>query len=237
MALPSCFEDNFFRLQELQLDTHFQKTKALLSTISKPTLPSASSLCMVGIARVPEKCYSKITPVLNELSSADPLHLFYSVSQLHTTLHDIVPLSDGDPLTKIPAAVVEKMYRDVLPHHFPMLVSLHGLNITQKSVFAQVLFEKPLWSLLRNDLKQSLAGAGYSVAIDYTHRPQTDAGWVTLARFRNANVRPLVEVVEKYRHHSFGSFTVDALELVVTDPYFSLDKIKSFGSFKLRKLE
>lgn len=235
MDSVSCFQDDFLRLQESQLGAHFTKTKSLLSAASTFSLPRAELLCMAGIARVPEKLYSKITPVLDALATANPAHLFYRPAKLHTTLHDIVPLSDENPLNKVPFSIVEKVYRNVLPHHSPMAVSLHGLNITQKSIFAQVLFEKSVWSSLRKDLSQALTEEGYSVTVDYPHRPQTDAGWVTLARFTSENVLPLIEVVEKYRHHSFGEFSIDALELVVTDSFFSAENTKSFGKFKLGK--
>lgn len=153
------------------------------------------------VARLPPELAAEIHELVRELLGAQQ-HYVYPATDLHLT---VLNLEVGGDAAVAPATAV-------LAATPPFRVELHGLGMSQQSVFVRVFDDGGLVTLRRRLI--SLVGVR-------PPWPLRQLGFVNVIRFRGPEVHELADAVRARRRRPFGSFVVGEAELVRTDKVLS----------------
>jgi 2'-5' RNA ligase len=154
------------------------------------------------IARVPAEVARRLEPALERLRARAHQHHYYEPHSLHVTIRNLDALGAG----RLDDA------RAVIASHPPFALAARGLNLSRRTVFAEV---RPLDGTLRS-LRRSLAGL-----VGARDGLLPDLAFANVVRFSGRVDAPFVRELAALRRRDFGSWIVEEVELVRTDRLLS----------------
>ena len=92
-------------------------------------------------------------------------------------------------------------------------IDFRGITLSPSAIMLQGFPTDNSLNILRDKLRDNFKNSSLNQSIDSRYSITTAHS--TVMRFQ----KKLIEIIEKYRNHNFGQFTVDKIELVFNDWY------------------
>lgn len=188
------------------------------------------------LVRPSEVVKGKINIFLDELKSVEPNLYTYPASDIHITVMSIISCYSGFKLTDVNIDDYVKKIELSLANITSEEILFKGITASPSCIMIKGFLENNQLNELRNQLRYNFGQSDLQSSIDQRYTIQTAHS--TVARFQSDIKQPkkLIEILEKYRNYSFGSFKVNTFELVFNDWYQKVEHtqlLKSFGSRSL----
>jgi hypothetical protein len=185
-----------------------------------PPSGPAAAVHLTLVARLPQQATSGIAEILSDLKRRDPSHHYYPADTIHVTILNFDNMKDVDRSRLL------AQLRHCTGSLRPFSLSARGLGVSPNSVFLQLFPEDHSLRDLRHKL---------SLLTQDGFHPQQRAmdsrllrgllfrrlAFANLIRFSGPISLPFIHEIARHRTTNFGSFCVEALELVQTDRLFS----------------
>jgi hypothetical protein len=185
-----------------------------------PPSGPAAAVHLTLVARLPQQAIPGIADILSELKRRAPSHHYYPADTIHVTIRNFDHMKDVD------RSQLLAQLRHCTGSLRPFSLSARGLGVSPNSVFVQLFPEDRSLCDLRRKLSL-LTSDGL-----HTRQRATDSrllrdllfrrlAFANLIRFSGPVSLPFIREIARHRTTTFGSFCVEALELVQTDRLFS----------------
>ena len=171
------------------------------------------------LIRPNDETNNNIQVFLKELKKAEPEQYYYPNSDIHITVLSIISCAEGFTLDKFSTSeyveIIEKSLVDVNK----IEIEYRGVTLSPSAIMVQGFPSDNSLNLFRDKLRENFKNSSLPQSMD--SRYTITAAHSTVMRFQNKlqNPKKLIEVVEKFRNHNFGKFTVEKIELVFNDWY------------------
>ena len=153
--------------------------------------------------------------LIEPIRNADPNHYYFAPESLHVTIQNVrtiaMPSNFSDETIEIARSVFER----VVPRHDLFELTLKRIFEPPTSLSISALSDRSYGDLVK-DLRAELESAGIPDNKRYGSG-EIVFGNVTFCRFKGAPNNQLRELVKSLKNNEFGKFTVDRVNLVVTD--------------------
>ncbi len=162
---------------------------------------------------------NEIQKFLKELKSIEPHQYYYPNSDIHITVLSIISCYDGFELSHINVPEYIELIEKSLKNEPEITINLNGITASPSCMMIQGFMTNNRLNDIRDQLRFAFKNSSLRQSIDARYLIQT--AHATVFRFSEQLQRKekFLELLEKYRHHDFGSFTVDTLELSYNDWY------------------
>ncbi|WP_347158838.1 2'-5' RNA ligase family protein [Pontibacter chitinilyticus] len=186
------------------------------------------------LLRPPLEVKNRIQQFLSELKSVDAAQYYYPNTDLHITVMSIISCYSGFELTKISVPVYVELVQKSIAGIPPFTVRFKGITASPSCVMVQGFLQNEALHTLRNNLRENFRAAAVEQTIDKRYALQT--AHATVVRFRKElqQQKEYLAILDKYRSFDFGTFTVQALELVYNDWYQRHEHVMLLHRFKLK---
>ena len=169
--------------------------------------------------RPDDKIGSGIENFLCKLREIEPEQYFYPESDIHITVLSIISCHSGFSLSQIEMGNYIETIRKSLYGFPPFEIEFKGLTASPSCLMIRGFPKNNSLMQIRNNLRASFRNSTLEQSIDKRYAIQTSHA--TVVRFRKPlhNKNSLFKAIEAYKNYSFGTFTVNAFELVFNDWY------------------
>ncbi|UOQ69851.1 2'-5' RNA ligase family protein [Hymenobacter volaticus] len=170
-------------------------------------------------AKLPAPIATRVEQMLANFREIEPEQYYYPASDLHLTISSVISCYPGFTLETVEPAVYQQAVRASLQASEPFTVTYTGITASARAVILQGTPADEGLVQLREQVRSFFQQIGLSQSMDERYQLQTAHS--TVIRFRSPLRDParLIEKVAAYQHYLFGSFRVEALELVYNDWY------------------
>jgi hypothetical protein len=185
-----------------------------------PPSGPAAAVHLTLVARLPQQALSEVSEILTDLKRPDPSHHHYPTDTVHLTIRNFDNMKDVD------RSQLLAQLRHCIGSLRPFSLRACGLGVSPNSVFLQLFPEdRSLWEL-RHKLALLTQESFHAQKQATESNPARDLlfrklAFANLIRFSGPISLPFIREIARQRTTSFGSFRVEALELVQTDRLFS----------------
>lgn len=187
--------------------------------IPPPSGPDAA-VHLTLVARLPQQAAPGIEEILTELKRRDPSHHYYPTDTMHLTIRNF------DQAKGVDRPRLLAQLRHCAGSLRPFSLKARGLGVSPNSVFLQLFPEdRSLWELRRklalstqDSFHARRRATNSSLVRDLLFRR---LAFANLTRFSGPISLPFIREIMRHRTTDFGSFCVEAVELVQTDRLFS----------------
>ncbi len=186
------------------------------------------------ILRLDQAVTAQVTSMLQQLATCEPDQYYYHPSELHVTVLSLFTAgTDTAPrFAQLPDYLAT--LQPILATASALRISFRGISASPGAVMIQGFPQPDTLNPLRDRLRQALQAAGMSDGVDGRYRLQT--AHATVMRFQAPlqHSATLLELLQRYRRHSFGQTLVQQLQLVEHDWYMSTEKVRVLAAYDLR---
>ena len=219
-------------LLDLNWNKHFEKVKHNIP--KDQVLKNNSKLGLSLLTKIPQEMHQLIAPKIQELKTKYPNQFFYPVDRIHLTVTGLIAVQENMTISDVLLEKLSAVLEDTLQKHSAFEVELDGLNITSSSVFIQGYYTNYTLDRIRKEIISNIQAE--NLELNLSHLLSFDLGyaWLTVMRFTDDDIPRLLEDIKEMRTFEFGKFTVNEIQLVITDKYFSQKKTKVVNSFCLQ---
>lgn len=186
------------------------------------------------LARPAAKVVAPISALLEQLRSLEPEQRYQPASDLHHTVLSLFTATADHARSMARLADYQEAVAQVAAATPPFVVDVRGVTLTPGAVLAQGFPRDDTLGTLRDNLRAALAVRGLGDGVDQRYRLVT--AHMTLVRFAAPLREPerFVAALATARLESFGSTTVQRLELVFGDWFHTAAHERLIGEFQLR---
>jgi 2'-5' RNA ligase len=171
------------------------------------------------LIRPNDEVKAQIQLFLSELRAIDSQQYYYPNSDIHITVMSIISCYEGFTLNKIRIEkyieIIQKSFLDV----DKIKINFKGVTASASAIMIQGFPTDESLNNLRDTLRENFKKSTLEQSIDSRYAIATAHSTVLRFQEKLENPHKLMDVVEKFRDHDFGEFTVDKLELVYNDWY------------------
>ncbi|MDT3438933.1 MULTISPECIES: 2'-5' RNA ligase family protein [unclassified Pseudofrankia] len=179
---------------------------------------------LTTVIRIPETVGDRLREAARPAAGAGGHHL-YPAASLHVTLINL------DRHADVPVARVEQVLADCVSAAPPVVFDLWGLAVARNTIYVQA-YARPAravpWlraSILRRLDPDRREGPPRGAALAFSN----------VVRFRSTDIAAAREVTRAHRADHFGSFSLEAVELVRTDKVMSAAGTETLAVFPARR--
>ncbi|MHA6248062.1 2'-5' RNA ligase family protein [Pontibacter sp. CAU 1760] len=185
------------------------------------------------VARPSQEVKNRIQLFLNELKAIEPVQYYYPDSDIHITVMSIISNYEGFVLNQISVPDYVALVNQSIHTYRKFKIHFRGITASDSSVMVQGFLENSALDAIRYSLRTNFRSSTLQQSIDKRYTIQT--AHATVVRFQNEFRHPVqfLQLLEDWRTHDFGTFEVDALELVYNDWYQRAELVKNLHTFKL----
>lgn len=162
---------------------------------------------------------ANIQAFLEELKKAEPEQYYYPNADIHITIMSIISCTEGFTLDKFSTSdyveIIEKSLVDVNK----IEIEYRGVTLSPSAVMIQGFPSDDSLNILREKLRDNFKNSSLKQSIDSRYSIKTAHSTVMRFQKKLENPKKLIAVIEKFRNHNFGKFTVEKIELVYNDWY------------------
>ncbi|CAD0007711.1 2'-5' RNA ligase family protein [Flavobacterium salmonis] len=171
------------------------------------------------LVRPSKEIKANVQEFLKELKNIEPDQYYYPSSDIHVTTMSIISCAEGFKLDKFSTSkyveIIEKSLVDVNK----IQIDYRGVTLSPDAVMIQGFPTDDSLNILRDKLRDNFKNSSLKQSIDSRYSITTAHSTVMRFQKKLKNPKKLIEVVEKFRNHNFGKFTVEKIELVYNDWY------------------
>ena len=171
------------------------------------------------LIRPNEEIKANIQAFLEELKKAEPEQYYYPNTDIHITIMSIISCTEGFTLDKFSTSdyveIIEKSLVDVNE----IEIEYRGVTVSPSAVMIQGFPSDDSLNILREKLRDNFKNSSLKQSIDSRYSITTAHSTVMRFQKKLENPKKLIAVIEKFRSHNFGKFTVEKIELVYNDWY------------------
>lgn len=171
------------------------------------------------LVRPSEEIKTNIQVFLEELKKTEPDQYYYPSTDIHITIMSVISCVEGFKLNKFSTSdyveIIEKSLVDVNE----IQIDYRGVTLSPDAVMIQGFPTDESLNILRDRLRENFKNSSLIQSIDSRYSITTAHSTVMRFQKKLQNPKELLEVIEKFRNHNFGQFTVDKIELVYNDWY------------------
>lgn len=177
---------------------------------------------------------ASIEEVLSEIRRIEPNQYFYPTSDMHVTLMSIISCYDGFQLAQIQQEDYLGLIRKSIAGLRPFRLDFRGLTASPSALMVQGFPLDDTLGELRDRLRNNFKETDLEQSLDKRYMLQTAHSTIFRMKQRLNNPARFLKLLESYRKHDFGTFTVNSLELVYNDWYQRQEKVVVLGQFELK---
>ncbi len=186
------------------------------------------------ILRPSDAVNEEIQHFLDQVKKVEPLQYFYPSSDIHVTVMSIISCYNGFKLSQIKVEDYVEIIQQSIGDLGAFEVEFRGITASPSCIMIQGFFKDHTLNQFRDNLRGNFKKTDLEQSIDVRYSIQTAHSTVFRLRQQLSNKAEFLKVIEVYRDHYFGSFTVDALEFVYDDWYQRKEKVKTLYRFELK---
>lgn len=170
-------------------------------------------------AKLPAPIVTKVEEMQAAFRSIEPAQYYYPATDLHLTILSVISCYPGFTLQAVDPEVYRQAVGASLTGSRQFTVTYTGVTASAGAIILQGTPNDEGLAQLRQQISVFFQQSGLRQSINERYQLQTAHS--TVIRFRSPLRNPsrLIEMIEAYQHHFFGSFQVDAIELVYNDWY------------------
>ncbi|RKR07873.1 2'-5' RNA ligase [Maribacter vaceletii] len=212
-----------------------EKTKAnkyQIDNLIDSPLDSRYGITLLTRPDTPVK--NKIQEFLTKLRTLEPNQYFYPNTDLHITIMSIISCYSGFNLSKIDTENYKKIVlQSIAANSQKFTIHFKGLTASPSCIMVQGFIEDNSLASLRESLRLNFNTSNLEQSIDKRYAIQTAHSTIFRIRKPLLNTNTYISLLEEYKEHTFGSFTVNTLELVYNDWYQRDKKVQKLYTFPL----
>lgn len=184
------------------------------------------------VIRPDQKTKNNIQSFLTAVKQIEPDQYYYQNSDLHITVMSIISCYDGFSLGNIDVEAYTTLIRKILSPHKKFNIHFKGLTASPSCILTQG-FAGDFLNSIRNDIRSGFKHSDLQQSLDKRYAIQTAHS--TIMRFKAPLKSPdkLLQLIAQYRDFDFGTFEVNAIELVYNDWYQREQFVKKLFEFEL----
>lgn len=171
------------------------------------------------LVRPSEEIKANIQAFLDELKKTEPEQYYYPNADIHITIMSIISCTKGFTLDNFSSSeyveIIEKSLVDVNE----IEIDYRGVTLSPSAIMIQGFPSDDSLNILRDKLRDNFKNSSLKQSIDSRYSTKTAHSTVIRFQKKLENPKKLIEVIEKFRNHNFGKFTVEKIELVYNDWY------------------
>ncbi|MBJ7882409.1 2'-5' RNA ligase family protein [Gelidibacter salicanalis] len=162
---------------------------------------------------------NEIQKFLNKLKSVAPDQYYYPDSDLHITVISIISCYDGFDMAMINVPAYSNLIKQSLQKTPEISISCRGITASPSCIMVQGFLNDASLNNLRDNLRAAFKNSDLQQSMDERYVIHT--AHATVFRFSQPlqETKKFLKMVEKYSDYNFGTFKVNALELVHNDWY------------------
>lgn len=180
------------------------------------------------VLRPPKFIQESLNRFLDELQSHAPQQYYYPQNDLHMTVLSIIPSHDGFNINHLNISDYVKVIEEALQSEplLPITIRYTGITASTSCVMVQGFPEEDALNVLRDRLRLAFKKVPHlRQSIDQRYTLTTAHS--TIARLRKPlgdSRNDYLNALDRHRSTEFGSFTVEAIDLVTNDWYLRSEK-------------
>lgn len=171
------------------------------------------------LVRPSEEIKVNIQAFLEELKKTEPEQYYYPNADIHITIMSIISCAEGFTLDKFSTSDYIKIIEKSLVDVNEIEIDYRGVTLSPSAVMIQGFPSDDSLNILRDKLRDNFKNSSLTQSIDSRYSITTAHSTVMRFQKKLENPKKLIEVIEKFRNHNFGKFTVEKIELVYNDWY------------------
>ena len=176
----------------------------------------------------------KISTFLQELRELEPAQYYYPASDMHVTVMSVISCHAGFRLADIDVEAYIKVLQECLADVKSFRVDFRGITASPSCVMVQGFQASGQLNALRDKLRASFRETSLQQTMDSRYILRT--AHITVARFKEPlrNPAALLDKLQAYRNHTFGSTEVHHIELVYNDWYQRQSAVQDVWDLRLK---
>ncbi|WP_445738421.1 2'-5' RNA ligase family protein [Mariniflexile sp.] len=177
---------------------------------------------------------NEIQKFLNILKRIDPNQYYYENSDIHITVMSIISCYNGFKLEQIDITKYIEIIRESLLNMSNLDIEFKDVTASPSCLMIQGFMSNDSLNELRDQLRDRFKNSNLEQSIDKRYAIQT--AHATVVRFKEKlnQKSKFLEVLEKYRTHTFGTFQVKTMELVYNDWYQRDEFVEKLSEFTIK---
>lgn len=185
------------------------------------------------LARPEQRVKDNIQSFLSKFKPIEPEQYYYPSSDIHITVMSIISCHTGFNLDQINIEDYVHLIKNSLIGCKKFQVVFKGLTASPSCIIIQGFPEDDTLHHIRENLRVNIRNTDLQHSMDTRYTIQTAHS--TVIRFRKPlqQAEGFLSALKSYRHHEFGVFEIDRLELVFNDWYQKKEIVKTLRSFPL----
>lgn len=185
------------------------------------------------LARPDQRVKDNIQSFLSIFKTIEPEQYYYPSSDIHITVMSIISCHTGFNLDQIYIEDYVHLIKNSLMGCKKFQVVFKGLTASPSCIIIQGFPEDDTLHHIRENLRVNIRNTDLQHSMDTRYTIQTAHS--TVIRFRKPlqQAERFLSALKSYRHHEFGVFEIDRLELVFNDWYQKKEIVKTLRSFPL----
>lgn len=217
--------NNLYNESIKQIKSNAYQTDNLID--NKDDLRSGLSL----IIRPSEVVKNTIQRFINQLKAIEPHQYYYPNSDIHITVLSLISCYDEFDISDISTDNYIELIEKSMDKNLNFEVEFRGITASPSCIMVQGFLRDNKLERIRENLRRNFKRSDLKHTIDKRYSIHT--AHATISRFRKKLTKTdvLCNFLDANRATSFGTFTVDALELVHNDWYQRKERVKKLHSF------
>lgn len=189
------------------------------------------------LIRPPLAVKNKIQEFLKELQQIEPAQYYYPNSDIHITVISIISCYDGLQLSDLNIPEYIARIEKALLKSKPFTLHCKGITASPSCIMIQGFMEDNHLNELRDNLRNVFKNSTLEQSMDERYLIKTAHS--TVFRFSEPlhKKEEFLKLIEQYRNHDFGSFTVNTLELSYNDWYHREKLVTKLHEFNIENVE
>jgi len=171
------------------------------------------------LARPTKEIKDNIQLFIQELKKTEPEQYYYPNADIHITIMSIISCTEGFTLNKFSTSAYVEIIEKSLVDINKIEIEYRGVTLSPSAIMIQGFISDDSLNVLRDKLRDNFKNSSLTQSIDSRYSISTAHSTVMRFQKKLKNPAKLIKVIEKFRNHAFGKFTVEKIELVYNDWY------------------
>lgn len=197
------------------------------------TSPEDTRRGITLLIRPDETVKNRITEFLNKVKSVAPNQYFYPASDMHITIMSIISGYEGFNLSQINPTDYIPVIEESIKNIKPFEINFKGITASPNCVMIQGFDPDNALNQIRDRLRNNFRDSNLQQSMDKRYAIQTAHSTVIRLKEPLINKTSYISLLNNYREHYFGTFTVNKLEFVFNDWYQRRESVKRLHTFHL----
>lgn len=196
--------------------------------------PSDDRFGITLLIRPSSEVKNEIQKFLDELKAIDPNQYYYENSDIHITVLSIISCYNGFKLADIDISKYIELIKESLLEVSNLEIEFKGVTASPSCIMIQGFMNTESLNQTRNRLRDKFKKSTLQQSIDQRYAIQT--AHTTVVRFKEklCEKSKFLEMLQKYRTHKFGTFSVKTMELVYNDWYQNTKFVKKLSEVSIK---